>query len=115
MKKGANMRRPLVIVLFCALVRWPLAAYEIKNMRVFYCGNSLTMNTMPDWQPELGRSAGKEWSNQCHVAAGAPIWMLRERLESDAKKRNDFLKKPWDAMTLQPFGWWGHERNEKGK
>jgi len=41
--------------------------------------------------------------------------MLRERLEADARKKDDLLKKPWDAMTLQPFGWWGLERNEKGK
>ncbi len=96
------------------LVAPTLAAQPAATVRVFYFGNSLTANTMPAWHAELGASAGKQWKVAWLTGAGAPIWSLRERLLASPEKLEEFRAQPWDAMTLQPFGWWGLEREEKG-
>jgi len=95
------------------------------SLRVFYFGNSLTGNTMPQWQADLGKSAGKEWTVQAWLGAGWQLWQHREGLRKDGAKFSPesqgdltideafiasrayqakaFLQNKWDAIVLQGF------------
>lgn len=102
-----------------------VSAAETGAMRVFYFGNSLTANTMPEFHKELGQSAGKDWTADAMLGAGWQLWQHREQLGTDkalfagtgrgeytidpayaksagfaAKK---FYKGQWDAIVLQSF------------
>lgn len=103
----------------------PCHAEEIRQVRSFYFGNSLTGCTNPLWHGELGKSVGKEWIAEAKLGAGWQLWMHREELKKqgvvfpagdqgdltidpeliekpDAGVKNFFNQK-WDACVLQPF------------
>lgn len=112
--------------LLCVSFAGAEPAAHSERLRVFYFGNSLTGNTMPQWQSDLGKSAGKEWIAQTWLGAGWTLWMHREGLrkggtEFSPESQGDltidqafistrsyhakaFLTKEWDAIVLQTFG-----------
>lgn len=112
--------RSVLLLILCSL-----SALADDQLHVFYFGNSLTANTMPQWHAELGKSAGKEWTAQSWLGAGWQLWVHREGLrqngtEFDPSSQGDltlddvyiasrsyntkqFLKGKWDAIVLQSF------------
>jgi hypothetical protein len=72
-------------------------------MRVYYFGNSLTGNTMPTFHPELGRSAGKEWTMERSQGAGWQVWQ-HVYLDGAKRHRDKLAAGGWDAIVVQPFG-----------
>lgn len=101
-------------------------AEEIKELRAYYFGNSLTGSTLPKLHPELGASAGKVWTNDIMALAGGQLWQYREAFRKGGKLKptrdnqgftidadiakvgswaaDQFLRGQWDAIVMQPFG-----------
>jgi len=69
------------------------------SLHVFHFGNSLTGNSMPKWQPELGKSAGVEWQPHAWLGAGWQLWMHREQVLA---KKDLFSAASTGALTLEP-------------
>jgi hypothetical protein len=114
-----------IALLLCLYAAVHAENKPVKELRVFYFGNSLTANTMPNWHAELGKSAGKEWIAKAWLGAGWQLWQHREGLrqggyEFDPSSQGDltldatfiasrnyhakaFLQSKWDAIVLQAF------------
>lgn len=104
----------------------PASASAADTVRVFYFGNSLTGNTLPELHAALGASVGKTWKNDLMAIAGGQLWQYRDAFRKDGKIKptpdnagftidpsiaksanyaaGKFLAGQWDAMVLQPFG-----------
>jgi hypothetical protein len=111
----------LLLLPLAAVARLPAA----DSLRVFHFGNSLTGGTMPAWHTELGRSAGKNWTNHAWLGAGWQLWQHREEIGAGrdlfgAGSKGDltldaalvqsakthvqaFHSGTWDAIVLQLF------------
>lgn len=111
--------------LLTLLLGFSLSVEGGDRLRIFYFGNSLTANTMPNWHEDLGKSDGKEWIAHAWLGAGWQLWQHREGLrqggvELDASSQGDltldpaftgsrshhvkaFLRDEWDAIVLQAF------------
>jgi hypothetical protein len=76
---------------------------DIRSLRVYYFGNSLTGNTMPTFHPELGKSAGREWAMARSQGAGWQVWQ-HVYLDSAKRHRDAIASGEWDAIVVQPFG-----------
>jgi hypothetical protein len=100
-------------------------ARDAAQLSAYYFGNSLTESTWPDRHPALGDSAGKTWESYKKTGAGWELWQHRYELyvggqldpgssgeytiDPDAvgdssTQIQDFISRPWEAMTLQLFG-----------
>lgn len=99
-------RRPVFRVGFLLSIAAAVVPVAVATdaLRVFHFGNSLTGASMPAWHAELGRSAGKEWTNHAWLGAGWQLWQHREELEAGravfaAGSRGDLTL---DAGQIQP-------------
>jgi hypothetical protein len=92
---------------------------DVTRVNAFYFGNSLLENAMPPFHVESGRSAGREWHTGALVGPGWTIFMNLHALEHNrhvwssrgSGNVQDVLRtQPWDAVVVQPFGWFGLHR-----
>lgn len=89
----------------------PARAAERDSVRVLYFGNSLTGNTMPSLQADMGKTAGKTWVCDMSGGAGWQAWMhwinrvyLPEKAGKPSEVRQLLENGKFDAIVIQVFG-----------
>lgn len=112
-------------LLLACLVALPagslFAAENVKSLRVYYVGNSVTDTIRYGQLAELAASRGVKITWGRHMIPGAPLeWLYRHpndgfREEPFGGWQKALGEFAWDAVSLQPFDRHLHGKNDQGE
>jgi hypothetical protein len=82
-------------------------AEEIEELNTFYFGNSFLANTVPNFHPVLGQSAGKKWAADALIHPGVPILVHAFRQDDPNHRNCEIFNREGpttDAIVMLQFG-----------
>ena len=87
----------------------PAPGQEIRSLRVYHIGNSLTNGINYAALDAIAEGDGREYVFGRHVISGAPLSWIYDRPDAGNRQSpfgryyDAFTQNEWDVLTLQPF------------
>lgn len=98
----------------------PVPGEEIRSLRVYHIGNSLTNGISYAALDSMAEGDGREYVFGRHVISGAPLSWIYDRPDVGNRQapfgryHDAFTQNEWDVLTLQPFDRQLYQADGKG-